>query len=60
MVKLTGYVYESSLEPCRRGRFFENYPVRVIRRLYGRDHPILVGDKWSDQLGWVSEWDLHN
>ena len=44
----------------RTGRRFDNYRVHVVMIL-DRDvpYPILLGDEYSDQLGWVSRYDLN-
>ena len=36
------------------GRRFSNYPVRIVKIVSGRPYPVLLGDDYSNQLGWVS------
>ena len=59
---LNGRLHVSSDGTKGVGRAFENYKVTIVRDLRdeGRDalYPILLGDDYSNQLGWVSEDEL--
>ena len=35
-------------------RRFNSYPVRIVRIIPGRLYPVLLGDDYSNVLGWVS------
>jgi len=58
-VKLTlsGVLHTSSYGEGT-GRRFNNYPVRIVKIISGRPYPILLGDDYSNQLGWVSSDEL--
>ena len=57
-MKLTGYVYADA-DGHGRGRYFSNYTVHIVRWIDGNhSHPILLGDAYSEQLGWVRPFDL--
>ena len=56
---LTGVLQVASDGSRGTGRRFTNYKVRIVRILNnGAPYPILLGDAYGDQLGWVSEDDL--
>ena len=56
---LTGRLNVAADGSRGRGKSFSNYKVRIVRIL-DRDvpYPILLGDNFSDQLGWVSAAEL--
>ena len=55
----TGVLHVSADGTQGTGRRFSNYKVHVTKILnYKAKYPILLGDKNSNQLGWVSEDDL--
>ena len=54
----TGRLQGSSDGTARPGRSFSNYPVHIVRQIPGAKYPILLGDKYSEQLGWCSESNL--
>ena len=57
--KLTGNVFVDSYG-SRSGKWFNNYTVHVVRTVdRNRKCPILLGDNYSECLGWVSENELH-
>ena len=52
---LTGRLQVAADGSQGTGRYFENYEVRIVRILNnGAPYPILLGDKWVNNLGWVS------
>jgi hypothetical protein len=52
---LTGKLHKNSFGGGKQSKYWENYPVRIVRIIDdGRDCPILLGDDYSDELGWVS------
>ena len=53
---LTGRLHKNSYGGGRQNKYWNNYPVRIVRIIDDddRDFPILLGDDYSDQLGWVS------
>ena len=52
---LTGRLQVDSYGTSGTGRYFSNYPVRIVNiKTDGRPYPILLGDDWTDKLGWVS------
>ena len=54
-IKLTGRLQVASDGSRGTGRYFENYEVRIVRILNnGAPYPVLLGDNYSDCLGWVS------
>ena len=55
---LNGHVHETSYGDGRIGKRFTDYPVRIVRIIEGRRYPILLGDQYSNQLGWISEDEL--
>lgn len=56
---LTGVLQVASDGSRGTGRKFTNYKVRIVRILNnGAPYPILLGDGYSNQLGWVSADDL--
>ena len=59
---LNGRLHVSSDGTKGVGRAFENYKVTIVRDLRdeGRDalYPILLGDNYTNKLGWVSEDEL--
>ena len=56
---LTGRLNVASDGSQGRGKSFSNYKVHIVRIL-DRDvpYPILLGDNYSEQLGWVSAAEL--
>ena len=48
----TGTLQGSSDGTARPGRSFTDYPVHIVREKPGANYPILLGDKYSEQLGW--------
>ena len=52
---LTGRLQVASDGSRGTGRAFNHYAVRIVRILNnGAPYPILLGDNYSNQLGWVS------
>ena len=60
MPRFTGTLHKSADGTAGTGRSFTNYPVRIVRTLDSNKYPypILLGDNYSDQLGWVNQSDL--
>ena len=52
-IRFTGTFHSSSDGTAGTGRSFTNYPVHIVRQIPGAKYPILLGDKYSGQLGWV-------
>ena len=52
---LTGRLQVASDGSKGTGKYFQNYPVRIVRTNGYNPYPILLGDDYSDQLGWVNE-----
>ncbi|CAL6032029.1 Hypothetical_protein [Hexamita inflata] len=52
---LTGRLQVFSDGSGGTGMYFSNYQVRIVRIRSGQAYPILLGDNWSDNLGWASE-----
>lgn len=51
--RFTGRLQGSSDGTARPGRYFSNYPVHIVKINPGAKHPFLLGDQYSDRLGWV-------
>ena len=58
--RFTGTLQVSSDGTAGTGRSFTNYPVHIVYRKRGAKYPILLGDKYSDELGWCRESNLYN
>ena len=56
--RFTGTLQVSSDGTAGEGRYFSNYPVHIVRRIPGAKYPILLGDKYSEQLGWCRDSNL--
>lgn len=56
--RLTGVLHVASDGSRGTGRRFTDYPVHIVRIISGRKYPILLGDNYSEQLGWVSADEL--
>ena len=52
--RFTGTLQVSSDGTAGTGRSFTNYPVHIVRRKQGAKYPILLGDKYSEKLGWCT------
>lgn len=48
----TGTLQASSDGTAGTGRYLQNHPVYIVRQIPGAKYPILLGDKYSNQLGW--------
>ena len=48
----TGTLQASSDGTAGTGRTFKNYPVHIVRQIPGAKYPILLGDNYSECLGW--------
>lgn len=56
---LNGRLHKTSYGEGLQNKVWNNYEVRIVRIINdGRKCPILLGDDWSDQLGWVSPDEL--
>ena len=55
--RCTGRLHASSYGE-RPGKTLNNDPVYISRVVEGRPCPILLGNQWTDQLGWVPESSL--
>ncbi len=51
---LSGRLHKNSYGGGRQEKEWKNYPVRIVRIIKGRECPILLGDEYSDELGWVT------
>ena len=52
---LTGRLQVDSYGTSGTGRYFSHYKVRIVNiKNDGRPYPILLGDNYSNMLGWVS------
>ena len=56
--RFTGTLQVSSDGTAGTGRFLSNHPVHIVRRIPGAKYPILLGDKYSEQLGWCRDSNL--
>ena len=52
--RFTGTIQVSSNGTAGTGRSFTNYPVHIVRQIPGAKYPILLGDKYSEKLGWCT------
>ncbi|CAL5970760.1 Conserved_hypothetical protein [Hexamita inflata] len=50
----TGRLQVASDGSAGTGMYFSNYQVRIVRIRTGYAYPILMGDAWSDTLGWTN------
>lgn len=57
---LSGRLHKDSYGGGRQKKVWKNYPVRIVRIIEedDRECPILLGDDYSDKLGWVSVEEL--
>ena len=51
---LSGRLHKNSYGGGRQEKEWKNYPVRIVRIIEGRECPILLGDEYTDELGWVT------
>ena len=50
--QFTGRLQGSSDGTAGDGLYLINHPLHIVRRIPGAKYPILLGDKYSEQLGW--------
>ena len=55
--EMDNYLFTGTLQGSSDGTF-SNYPVHIVRRIPGAKYPILLGDKYSEQLGWCRDSNL--
>lgn len=56
-VLFNGTLYKSSYGEGK-GKRLNNYKAYIVRIIPGRTYPILLGDNYSNQLGWVKTNDI--
>lgn len=56
--ELNGTLHKSSDGTAGTGRYLSNHHVYVSDYRPGSKYPILLGDRYSNQLGWVRPEDL--
>ena len=54
MYYYTGKLQASSDGTAGTGRYLSNHPVYIVRQIPGAKYPILLGDDYSNQLGWCN------
>ena len=54
----TGTLQASSDGTAGTGRNLSNHPVYIVKQRPGAKYPILLGDDYSNQLGWCNWSDL--
>ena len=57
--RFTGRLQGSADGTATPGKILTNYPVHIVRRIPGAKYPILLGDKYSNKLGWCKSSDLN-
>ncbi len=57
---LNGRLHKNSYGGGLQNKVWNNYEVRIVGIINdpNRECPILLGDDWSDELGWVSPEEL--
>ena len=56
--KFTGTLNVSADGKKGTGMSFVERPVYIVREENSYEYPILIGDKYTDKLGWVKRSDL--